>query len=262
MANTAGAPAKSILPAAWKVPAEIAGRLGDTAGRQRAMLAEGHLLLVLHEPPGPEDTMRIGRFFWRDPEGSWKSSSLGQGIQSLRAHITEFIERIEVLDDDFQSAKSAEDYFRILQKVTPLHRTARNLHAALQEAREIVPHDHDLINLRDQAGIAERAAELVHADAKNGLDFTIARAAEEESRRSYQMAISAHRLNLLAAIFLPLATLSAVLGMNIRHGWENADPSVFWITVGIGVVAGTALMVLVAHRPAPPMDTTRRHRKR
>ena len=56
--------------------------------------------------------------------------------------------------------------------------------------------DHDLISVRDLAGNAERMAELLHADARNGLDFTVARAAEEESRRTYQMAVSAHRLNL------------------------------------------------------------------
>src|SRR5687767_3348606 len=86
VATTSSLPAKSILPATWKLPDEIVARLGETAGRQRPMLAGGHLLLVLHEPPGPDDTHRVGRFFWRDIDGSWKSNNLGPGIQALRKH--------------------------------------------------------------------------------------------------------------------------------------------------------------------------------
>lgn len=253
--TTSSAPVKSILPATWQVPADIAARLGESAGRQRPMFSGGHLLLVLHEPPGPDDTERIGRFFWRDADGSWKSNNLGPGIQSLRKHVADFIERIERLDDAFQAAATADDYFQILQKVTPLFRTIRHLHATLQEAREMLPTDRELISVRDLAGAAERAAELLQTDARHGLDFTIARSAEEESRRTYQMAVSAHRLNVLAAIFLPLATLSTVLGMNLRHGWENGDPVAFWVAVGIGAVAGLLLTMIVANRPAPPLET-------
>jgi hypothetical protein len=258
---TSGALAKSILPATWKLPDDIVLRLGESAGRQRPMLSGGHLLLVLHEPPGPDDTERIGRFFWRDTDGSWKSNNLGPGIQSLRKHVGEFLERIERLDDEFQAAAAADDYFQILQEVTPLYRTVRNLHATLQEARELMPHDRELISVRDLAGAAERAAELLQSDARHGLDFTIARSAEEESRRTYQMALSAHRLNVLAAIFLPLATISSVLGMNLRHGWENADPSAFWVAVGIGAVAGVLLTMIVANRPAPPLEARRMEKR-
>ncbi len=247
-------PAKSILPQTWKLPEDIVARLGESAGRQRPMFAGGQLLLVLHEPPGPDDTQRIGRFFWRDIDGSWKSNNLGPGIQALRKHVAEFMERIEKLDDEFQAAATADDYFQILQEVTPLFRTIRNLHATLQQAREMLPNERDLISIRDLAAVAERAAELLQTDARYGLDFTIARSAEEESRRTYQMAVSAHRLNVLAAIFLPLATIATVLGMNLRHGWENSDPAVFWVAVGIGAISGLLLTMVVSNRPAPPLE--------
>ncbi|MEX2142947.1 MAG: hypothetical protein WD894_27065 [Pirellulales bacterium] len=258
---TSSAPAKSILPATWTVPEDIVARLGESAGRQRPMLSGGHLLLVLHEPPGPDDTQRVGRFFWRDVKGSWKSNNLGPGIQALRKHVAEFMERIEKLDDEFQAAATADDYFRILQEVTPLFRTIRHLHATLQEARELMPQDRELISVRDLAGTAERAAELLQTDSRHGLDFTIARSAEEESRRTYQMALSAHRLNVLAAIFLPLATISTVLGMNLRHGWENTGPEAFWIAVAIGAFAGLLLTMIVANRPAPPLEVGAREKR-
>jgi len=96
--------------------------------------------------------------------------------------------------------------FDLLRSIAPLHRTARHLYATLQEARELVPEDRDLINLRDQIGEIERALELLHGDAKNGLEFTVARQAEQQAERTYDMAVSAHRLNLLAAAFFPVAT--------------------------------------------------------
>ena len=61
----------SLLPAAWAVPDVFRRRLGDQAGRQRAMHEEGHLLLVLHAPPSPDSPHREGRFFWRDHAGQW-----------------------------------------------------------------------------------------------------------------------------------------------------------------------------------------------
>jgi hypothetical protein len=259
--QTTSVPAKSILPATWQLPEEIVARFGESAGRQRTMSFGGHMLLVLHELPGPDDTERVGRFFWRDAEGAWKSNKLGPGSQSLRKHVAEFMERIERLDDEFQAAATADDYFHILQEVTPLYRTIRNLHATLQQAREMLPADRELISVRDLAGTAERAAELLQTDARHGLDFTIARSAEEESRRTYQMSRSAHRLNILAAIFLPLATISSVLGMNLRHGWENADPAAFWIAVSIGAFSGLILTMIVANRPTPPVEARQRQKR-
>jgi len=67
--------------------------------------------------------------------------------------------------------KTAEDFYGLLRLTAPLHRTARHLHATLQQARELVPDDRDLINLRDQIGEIERTIELLHGDARNGLDF-------------------------------------------------------------------------------------------
>jgi hypothetical protein len=52
--------APSTLPPSWDVPQEFRNRLGKQAGRQRAMLSEGHLLLILHRPPDPHRDKRWG----------------------------------------------------------------------------------------------------------------------------------------------------------------------------------------------------------
>ena len=151
-------------------------------------------------------------------------------MQALKRHVAEFADRMEALEKQCLAADGAETYFRLLRDIAPLHRTARHLHAVLQEARELAQEDRDIINLRDRAGEIERALELLHGDAKHGLDFTVAHLAEKQSQRTYEMAVSAHRLNLLAATFFPIATLSAIFGsvfamMHAReyHGLDAAN---------------------------------------
>ncbi len=242
------------LPPDWKIPPVFANRVGDTAGRQRAMAADGHLLLVLHDPPVPGPPERAGRPFWRDPSGKWRSTPSDDGLPALKRHVAAFAERVEVLERQWQIAGTAEEYFKLLRTLAPLHRTVRNLHATLQQARELVPADRDLINLRDQAGEIERMVELLHGDVKNGLDFTIAHQGERQAERTYEMAVSAYRLNLLAAAFLPAATLSAIFGMNLAHGLEPGDlpPWVyFWGVLIGGLIFGLLLARVIARPPAP-----------
>jgi hypothetical protein len=220
------------------------------------MTAEGHLLLVLHEPPRAGVPERTGRLFWRDPEGTWKSKGLGDGPQALKRHVGEFAERVEELEKQWQAAGTAEDYYLLLRAIAPLHRTARNLHATLQQARELVPADRDLINLRDQVGEIERGIELLHGDARNGLDFTAAHQAEQQAARTYSMAVAAHRLNMLAAAFFPVATLSAIysaiFGMILAHGEQRwSTPALFWSLLGLGLVCGLVLARAIARKPVP-----------
>lgn len=243
--------AKSILPAVWDVPDQFRKRLGEKAGRQRTMFADGHLLLVLHQPPRPDETERVGRYFWRKGDGTWSSSDLGGGPGALKKHLTEYAELVERYDRDEEAAVSAEEYFAILNNLAPLHRAARNLHSVLQEARKLCPDDRDIINLRDQAYEIERTAELLYNDAKNALDYAVAKRAEEQAHASHQMAISAHRLNLLVAFFFPLATLSAVFGMNLLHGLETLRAPIPLITiVALGLMFGAILAAFVTTNTA------------
>lgn len=237
---------KTIVPEFWNIPEQIRERFGETAGRQRAMFAEGHLLLVLHAPPRRTDRVRIPRLFWRDPEGNWVSNYNGTGPGVLRRHIAEYADRAAELELPLNAEHSADHYFDALNEVAPLHRAVRNLHSSLQHARELVDEDKDIIVARDAAADIERTLELLHEDAKNGLDYTIAQKTEQQSHRSYEMAVSAHRLNLLAALFFPITALSSVFGMNISSGLESAgNSSLFWGILGAGFLIGILLTKLI-----------------
>ena len=228
----------SLLPNDWKVPQVFRDRLGNKVGRQRAMFADGHLLLVLHAPPAPDERHRQGRFFWRSPEGAWKSSSLGDGAKALDKHLEQYLHEIQRLENAEDRAQTADDYFPILQAIAPLRRSAGNMHDTLQEAREAVGDDRDLIVYRDHAYIIERSIELLQTDTKNGLYCVVARRSEEDAENSRRMAAAAHRLNVMAAIFFPIATLATIFGMNLRSGLEEVGPVLFWVVLFAGVLVG------------------------
>ena len=231
----------SLLPNDWKVPQVFRDRLGNKVGRQRAMFADGHLLLVLHAPPAPDERHRQGRFFWRSPEGAWKSSSLGDGAKALDKHLEQYLHEIQRLENAEDRAQTADDYFPILQAIAPLRRSAGNMHDTLQEAREAVGDDRDLIVYRDHAYIIERSIELLQSDTKNGLDCVVARRSEEDARNSRRMAAAAHRLNVMAAIFFPIATLATIFGMNLQSGLEDVGPVLFWVVLLLGVLVGAVV---------------------
>ena len=240
--------AKTPLPPSWEIPQEIRLRLGERLGRQRAMFAAGNLLLILHAPPRADENERVGRAYWRRPDGSWQATESPGGASTIAKHLEEFAKRLEQIDRAVDSATLARDYFAVMSHLSPLVRTVRNLHKTLQEAREHV-NDPEIITLRDRAYELERLAELLYEDAKNGLDFAVAKQAEEQSAASHRMEVAAHRLNLLAAFFFPLATLSAVLGVNLEHGLDkavpNSTPWLFLAFLGIGTLLGLVLTMLI-----------------
>ncbi|MDG1897820.1 MAG: hypothetical protein P8J37_23215 [Fuerstiella sp.] len=254
----------SILPSAWNVPAEFRERLGDQVGRQRAMLSDGHLLLILHDLPSPEDIERKGRFFWRQPDGTWSSYSRDSGPRGVSKHLDEYFNLVTRFEEQDEQATSSADYFSVIYGLAPIHRSARNMHQALQQARELCPQDRDIINFRDRAYRIERTAELLMGDAKASLEFSIARRTEEQAESSHQMAVSSHRLNILAAFFFPMATLSALYGVNLQHGLEKIQsiselasappPSFpFLLIILVGIVLGFVLKSFVASgKPSRP----------
>jgi hypothetical protein len=64
------------------------------------------------------------------------------------------------------------------------------------------------------------------------------------------MAVSAHRLNLLAAFFFPIATLSAVFGVNLKHGLEDFPPPLLFIgVIALSLVFGGILTAFVTQTP-------------
>ncbi len=233
----------SVIPSDWDIPDGIRSRVGDGAGRQRALAEEGHLLLILRELPSAIETVRVAKVFWRTPNGIWRADVAGRpgGFEVLQEHLQAFHRILQALDTRVDASASAQDFFAVLQYATPLSRAARNLHRALQEARDAI-HERELITLRDTAGELERLAELVVLDAQNGLGYTAARNAEEQARNGQRALDAQHKLNILAALFFPATAIGSILGTNLQSGLEHEATLLFWFiflaafAVGVGTV--------------------------
>jgi Mg2+ and Co2+ transporter CorA len=223
------------------------------------MAADGHLLLVLHATPRADEPERAARLFWRSPDGAWQSN-FGPGIAALQRHLADYHTALEKLDDWEDTADLSKEFFEMLQQIAPLRRATRNLHETLQQARELAPEDSDLIACRDQAYALQRRAELVESDIRAGLECAIARRAEEQAESSHRMAVSAHRLNILATIFFPVATVSAIFGMNLSHGLERSElgPGLFWLVLLGGFLIGLILKAVVIDPLPKPQRANRR----
>jgi Mg2+ and Co2+ transporter CorA len=229
------------LPNDWAVPAIFRRRLGVKAGRQRAMVADGHLLLILNAPPEAGSYKRKAALFWRDPKAQWRSTVSVEALRSLHRLVEGYEKAARELEERLERDDDAASLHEVLSRSVPLTRAARNLQLALQEARQAID-DPELINLRDHAGEAERTLELVREDAKIALDFLLARKSEEHAEHAARIAATGHRLNLLAAIFLPVTALGAIFGMNLPHGLERSGPALFWGVTIATVASGWAML--------------------
>lgn len=238
-----------IIPPNWTLPDSIRSRLGQkTYGRQRAIIEEGHLLLVLHQPPGPDDEERQGVLFWRSPSGDWQVSRGGGGPGALKRHILSFAELETKLSGEFEKKPDISGLFDLLDALVPLVRAARNLHAAVQSAREAIKGDATLIELRDLAYDVDRRFELLTEDVRLAIQFRTAKEAEEQARLGREALRASHRLNKLAAFFFPLTAIGSLFGMNLRSGLDTDSVAMFFVVLGAGLVLGFAVKGWVTGR--------------
>lgn len=240
-----------IIPNTWNVPEPIRVRVGKTTyGCQRTIFEEGHLLLVLHQPPASADNKRVGELFWRTPAGEWHWNHGASVATTVKRHVQSYAELETKIAEECETASELRELFDLLEKLVPLARAARNQHAALQAAREAVKGDPYLIELRDLAYDIERNFDLLLEDVRNTIAYRTAREAEEQARVSQAALRATHRLNLLAPLFFPLTALASLFGMNLMHGLNPNSPAVFWTIFAASVILGLGIMSWVIARPA------------
>jgi len=239
-----------IVPANWNLPDAIRSRVSPTSfGRQRAIIEGGQLLLLLHKPPAANDAHREGVLFWRDARGEWQASRGAAG--GLKRHIQDYADIDTKLSEKYERADDTTTLFEILEALNPVARAARNMHLALQDAREGFGDDPFLIEMRDAAYDVERNLELLLEDVQNALQYRAAREAEEQARLSRETLRASHRLNTVAALFLPVTAITSVFGMNLSSGLNPTNPTLFWLVLLAGVALGGGMVAWVLARPRP-----------
>ncbi|MEM8735279.1 MAG: CorA family divalent cation transporter [Planctomycetota bacterium] len=208
------------------------------------MLEDGHLLIVAHEVPEPDTTTRKGVLFWRSDTGEWRASNGEPGKVAIDMLLSRYEQRIREFDNDEIAAERADQYLRILEGLSPVNRSMKHFSTVLTDARKTLPEAAELIDLRDRAYELARMAELNYQDTRNEMDVAVIRRAELHAVTSSKMERSAHRLNLMAAFFLPLATLSSIFGTSFTDGWTwSESPVPFVLMLVVGIASGVALTV-------------------
>ena len=231
-----------IIPPTWNIPEAIKSRLGqNTFGRQRAVVEEGHVLLILHKPPGADDLRREGVLFWRDAAGNWLSGRSNNGVQALSAHVQSYADLDVAVAQRFEKANDTASLHELLGAVTPLARAAHNMHAALQDAREAVKGDKTIIELRDRAYEVDRNLDILVHDIQNAIAYRAAREAEEQNRLTREALRASHRLNVLAALFLPLTAIASIFSMDLKHGLNRESVILFWLITAASIAVGIAV---------------------
>jgi hypothetical protein len=237
--------APPLIPAHWQLPDYFRGRLGTAIGRQRMMQHGEQLLLVAHEVPAADEVTRRGVLFWYDGQ-QWLASTGQPGKIAIANLIQSYAKRIDAFDQQEAQAQRALDYLPLLDGLAPLMRSARNFYEVLQEARKAAPQLREFIDFRDQMYELSRTAELLYQDARNSMDVAVVRRAEEQAEASHKMTVAAHRLNSMAALFFPLATLGAVFGTTLTDNWSwsrSIGPFVGFVLLGL--LSGLLLAIFV-----------------
>lgn len=237
----------------WTLPAAITARLGSESwGAQRAIVEAGHLLLILHMPPKADSNERDHEVFYRQPDGHWLHEGREHGEHALRKFLDDYRTLLDELETRFEKVADIDGLFAVIDRLIPLARSAGNMKAALQSARESLGNDAFLIDMRDRSVEIARGFELLLADARQALEFRVARSAEEQTRAAEIGNRAQLKLNILASVTFPLMAVTAVFGMNLHSGLENSLVA-FWLVFLGGLGLGLVVKGWVSSSGPPPI---------
>lgn len=227
----------------WPLSPSIEHRLGSSYGAQRALSADGQVLLILHAPPKPGHP-RDHEVFLRLPDGNaqtgarWMYEGQDGGMPKLMRLLDRYAEVLDGLETQLETASNTHALFEIIGPCIPLARASANMQNALQAARDAAPEDLALIDQRDRAVEIARGFELLLADARMELDYRMAEATEAQTRATQEVTLAQRKLNVIAALTFPLMAIGAAMGMNLHSGVEAVHGGVFWAVIGAGLVLG------------------------
>jgi hypothetical protein len=242
----------------WELPTEMQQRLGGASyGAQRIIHEQGHLMVILHEPPAGTGAERKPTVFLRKPDGGWFHKGNNPGERAFAKLLESYRAALSTFEIRHQAAETAEELFQILGPLIPLTRAAMNMQATLQSARDAVSSDLMLIDLRDLAVEITRGFELLLADTRMSLDYRLAHAAEAQARAAMEVSRAQHKLNTIAALTFPLMAIGAAFGMNLHSGVENLPGWVYWVIFAAGLSMGVMLRGWVKAPVAPPVVAAR-----
>jgi len=249
-------PRKSFkLPAHFEIEPELREQLSNRPGHQRCVEGRDELLLVVHEVPAAGVPEREAWFFWKRHDGRWTQPG-GTGLNELGELLDRYALVIDGHEATLAHVATAAEIGGVLRHAGALARSTRNLVVALEQALAAVLEDREMRAYRDRARELERAADLLHADARVALEMWQAACSEEQSRATRRLGKIAFRMNLLVGFFLPLMAFSGLFGMHPQIA-ALQDPW-FWGIVAGGIATAALLLWLVARQTRRDADFKRK----
>lgn len=226
------------LPAHFSIEPELREQLSSRAGQQRCLEGHDEVLLIVHDVPPPSVSTRTPLLFWKRHDGRWTQPG-GPGISEMGDLLGRYAEIIESHHAVVTRAENAADILAILRHAGPLSRASRDLAHALDQTLASEPSDREIRGFRDRAKEIERAAELLHADARMTLEFIRTEHGQSLARSAELILKTAQQLLLVAAVFLPLIALGIFIGLS------GALPAimqwVIWSVIGLSLLATACL---------------------
>lgn len=223
----------------WTLPQSIENRLGVYSyGNQRTIFEENHLLIILHDIPQPEKNQVDDHVFLVKPDLSLWYNGYENGKYEMNSLLEEYKKAYEELDAKATEAKTAKDFFLILERLLPITRKVKQLAKTLQTAREQVPNFLEMIAFRDWGAELQQNFDVLLADCKLSLDFRVAQQTEQQVLDTNASIKAQNKLNLMASFTFPVMAVSTIFGMNLTNGLENISPIYFWVVSAIGVGVG------------------------
>ena len=233
-------PRKSLkLPAHFEIEPELREQLSLRAGHQRCLEGRDELLLMVHEVPQAGVPERDAWYFWKRHDGRWAQPG-GSGLGELGELLERYGEALDGPEERLARAAAAADICEVLRHAPPLARSTRNLAATLEQALAADPENRELRSCRDRAQELERAADLLHTDARVSLDAWQAERAGEQALACQRLGTLVFQLTLLTGFFLPLLAISSLLGMHVSLP-ASVQP-LFWALFLGALSAGSVLL--------------------
>jgi Mg2+ and Co2+ transporter CorA len=246
---TRGKQVSASIPEDWKLPESLLMQLGVLSGRQKCLNDEGHLCLVMHEPPSGEGSTRQRVLAWLAPEGeTWKFSSSKRIAPSFDTLLSAYEQHVDELEDTIDELEdpSLESLHSFLRSLAPLSRSLKNLSVVLDQAVVHCDDQRSLLESAEKAHALIRQCELMQFELQNDLQLRTHLNLEAQSRHQEEIAAAGRRLNLVVATFLPLTAVASVFGMNLLSGYEELPQPFFWLIVLGAVAAGFGLSRFVS----------------
>lgn len=226
------------LPAHYSIEPELRDQLSSRAGQQRCLEGHDEVLLIVHDVPPPAISSRTPLLFWKRHDGCWTQPG-GPGISELADLLSRYGEIIGTHQEVVTRAENAAEILAILRHAGPLSRSSRDLAQALDQTLASEPNDREIRGFRDRAKEIERAAELLHTDARMTLEFIRTEHGQSLARSAELILKTARQLLLVAAVFLPLIALGIFIGLS------GALPAfmqwVIWGVIAVSLLAAAWL---------------------